>query len=487
MLEDHLHIDTGRRSGGPVPEDGLADPDGMDFLPDLLAALRADGLSDRELVDQLRTLEKISSATAAAKIVLTAELHQQRCSTDAQAGIDTRHRGRGVAHEVALARKESPHLARQHLAVAKVLPHQMPSALEALRRGDLNEAQVMILVRECADLTDADRACADATLATRYGALGTKELTLAAQRIVFTLDPTHAEERARRARSRRAVTCRSIGDGMARITGQITAQDAITTMQSLREYADARRAMGDDRSRDQLVADAFVDRLNRSFLETTNATAASNGTGDDEESPRPTRGVEIQLVMNAEMLLGADTSTPAHLPGYGPIPMGIGADLLADEDLQVLIRRLYANPEDNSLVAMDSKGIVFRHGLRRLLFARDGDICRTPGCNAPPRHGDHVTPRARGGSTTLHGGQGLCEDCNYAKESPGWRHVTTSTWPERHQVRITTPTGHAYESNAPPLPVGASTTTPPPHQNDLIDWTTLSYPPLIDQGMDWAA
>ncbi|MDT0201794.1 HNH endonuclease signature motif containing protein [Nocardioides sp. AE5] len=102
---------------------------------------------------------------------------------------------------------------------------------------------------------------------------------------------------------------------------------------------------------------------------------------------------------------------------------------------------------------MDSRSMLFRPGLRRLVFARDGETCRTPGCNAPPRHGDHVTPRARGGSTAYDNGQGLCADCNYAKESPGWRHEVVSRWPQRHRVQITTPTGHVHFSNAPPTPI----------------------------------
>jgi hypothetical protein len=49
-------------------------------------------------------------------------------------------------------------------------------------------------------------------------------------------------------------------------------------------------------------------------------------------------------------------------------------------------------------------------------------------------------------------GQGLCEACNYVKESPGWRHRVVSEDFETHTVEVTTPTGHTYVSKAPPLP-----------------------------------
>ena len=195
-----------------------------------------------------------------------------------------------------------------------------------------------------------------------------------------------------------------------------------------------RHAMGDQRTRDEIVADELVDRLCRPAV-----------TG--------VRGAEVQLVMNADMLVRDDDTTPPHLVGHGPIPAGLAKQFLADAEGQVLIRRLFANPDDNALVAMDSKGILFPRALRRLLFARDGETCRTPWCDAPIRHADHVIPRARGGLSTLDGGQGLCEACNYAKEAPGWSHLPTSQWPRRHKVQINTPTGHIHQSQAPPLPV----------------------------------
>ncbi|MFP5312679.1 MAG: hypothetical protein ACLGH7_09785, partial [Actinomycetes bacterium] len=43
-----------------------------------------------------------------------------------------------------------------------------------------------------------------------------------------------------------------------------------------------------------------------------------------------------------------------------------------------------------------------------------------------------------------------CEACNHTKETPGW---TAKPVPgPRHTVATTTPTGHTYNSTAPPLP-----------------------------------
>ena len=171
----------------------------------------------------------------------------------------------------------------------------------------------------------------------------------------------------------------------------------------------------------------------------------------------------------------------------------------------VSLRRLFMDPVSGELTAMESKARTFPAGLARLIRTRD-QTCRTPWCDAPIRHIDHIQPHADGGPTSYTNGQGLCEACNQAKEAPGWNatamepvplsqsvsgrraeataaaaavapavapDATESTEPReresaqtaaehgpcprnapdrRHSVRITTPTGHAYTSTAPPLP-----------------------------------
>jgi hypothetical protein len=104
---------------------------------------------------------------------------------------------------------------------------------------------------------------------------------------------------------------------------------------------------------------------------------------------------------------------------------------------------------------MESKRRLFPPGLRRYLVARDG-VCRTPWCDAPIRHADHVVAWAEGGSTTDANGAGLCIACNLTKDTPGWRHLVEDPGPgagstRAHRVTITTPTGHTYASEAPPV------------------------------------
>jgi len=116
----------------------------------------------------------------------------------------------------------------------------------------------------------------------------------------------------------------------------------------------------------------------------------------------------------------------------------------------MFLRRLFTRPSDGSLLAMESRRRLFPESLRRLLVIRD-QVCRTPWCDAPVRHADHVVAATEGGATSAANGQGLCEACNYAKQAPGWR-ARPSPGGAGELVVTTTPTGHSYTTRPPDLP-----------------------------------
>jgi hypothetical protein len=100
---------------------------------------------------------------------------------------------------------------------------------------------------------------------------------------------------------------------------------------------------------------------------------------------------------------------------------------------------------------------LFTNGQRRFLQLRD-QTCRTPWCDAPIRHTDHVLPHHAGGRTTTSNGQGLCAACNHAKQAPGWTARVTAA---DGTITTRTPTGHSYHSRAPDLPAVHR----PPHRH----------------------
>ena len=174
--------------------------------------------------------------------------------------------------------------------------------------------------------------------------------------------------------------------------------------------------------------------------------------------------------MSDATLLGADAE-PATVPGWGPVPAQVAREVVAraSDSLQAWVRRLYADPT-GSLVAMTTKQRLATDGLTAFLHVRDQGICRTPWCDAPIRHADHVVAWADGGPTDADQLQGLCEACDYSKQAAGWsQRVVDGSG--RHTVETVTPTGHRHRSRAP-APPG----TAPPRPTSTAGSTTRARP-----------
>lgn len=387
------------------------------------------------LIEQLRGLEDLKSAVAGlqARIAVAFDIAQRR--TQADAGIPSAEQGQGVAAQIALARRESPNRGSRLLGLGKALVTEMPHTLAALEAGRLNEWRATLLVKETACLSAADRCAVDEELSAHTGTFtgaGDRSLVAAARAAAYRRDPRSVTERAAHAASERRVGLRPAPDTMTYLTALLPVAEGVAVHAALSRQADTLRSEGDMRSRGQIMADTLVERT----------------TG----IPGGISGVEIQLIMTDRTLLRGD-SEPARLPGYGIVPAGwartmAGAGKQAC-DQEVWLRRLYTAPGTGDLVAMDSRARLFPAGLRRFIQARDG-TCRTPYCDAPIRHHDHVLPWHDGGATKLSNGAGLCEACNHTKELPGWK--TALDPGPRHTIRVATPTGHSYHSTAPPLP-----------------------------------
>jgi hypothetical protein len=130
-------------------------------------------------------------------------------------------------------------------------------------------------------------------------------------------------------------------------------------------------------------------------------------------------GVVVNVVMTDLALFGI-ADDPAQVFGLGPVPAGVGREMVAVARGrgEASLRRLYTDPGSGALVAMESKSRVFPDGLGRMLSLRDGQ-CRFPYCDAPIRQLDHVHPHAVGGATGYVNGQGLCTRHNLVKDADG--------------------------------------------------------------------
>lgn len=397
------------------------------------------GADDAERVDQLEALERLKSAASAAQARVAERLGSEQAPAPSRAAAAARDRSHAV--QLGLARHESPHRGRRLLGLARALVHDLPETFAALQRGDINEQRALLVASGSGDLTRQDRVALDGHLAAHLPALGDREVQLATTRLVMRLDPEGAVLRRRRAHARRHVASRLLPDGMAMITAVVSDVHHAAIMGSLHARAAAEVAAGEragepeTRSRGQALADLVVARL----------------TGQVTATAVPVR---IDLVVSAETLLGGEDE-PAQLvvPGLTPtpIPGSVARTLvLASPVQQTRLRRLFRFEDTDRLVAMDSTSRTFDGLLAEIIRLRD-QLCRTRWCNAPIRHSDHVEPAAHDGPTSESNGQGLCVDCNLAKESTGWHHTALGDVTDPHEVTVSTPTGHRHLTRSPGL------------------------------------
>ncbi|WP_148613050.1 HNH endonuclease [Nocardioides rubriscoriae] len=403
--------------------------------------------ADQRRVETLRALEELKAAACALQAELAVDLDASRRSQRSAAGERAERQGRGVTHEVALARRESPHRGQVLLGMAKDLVAELPHTLAAMREGRLSEYRAQLIVTETSGLASDLRSAVDEQLCAdprTLDGVGTRRLAGMARRAAQQLDPAAAVRRNRRAVGDRHVSTRPAPDGMVYFSALVPLVQGVAMYAALKKAADQVVGAGDPlgRTRSQVMADVLVERV-------TGQTAA-----DDV-------AVQVDLVLSDTTLLGGGTD-PALVPGHGDIPAEIARHLVAHAvDVGAAwVRRFYADPSGR-LVAMATNQRLTTDGLSTFLRIRDQGICRTPWCDAPIRHDDHVRSAAAGGPTTEANTQGLCEACDYAKQATGWQQVVVDDPSGRHRVDTVTPTGHRHVSIAPspPRPARASTTT----------------------------
>ena len=390
------------------------------------------GLDDAGRLDAIRALEELACTVSAAQTALAAELAESVDNDHEALGIPADGRGQGLASMVALARRESPHRGRRHLGLARVVQRELPHTWSAWRAGRITEWRATVIARETACLSLEHRLAVDEVLAADHDAIETmseRQVLAAATVEAARLDAASLVLRHRLAESERCVSIRPAPDTMVWLTALLPVAEGVAVHATLTREADTARAQGDPRTKGQVMADELVARV----------TGASADGGP---------GVTIDLVMPHDALLGT-SDEPAHLSDLGPIPAELARELVAGAVTsgdEVWLRRLYASPTTGELVTMDSRARLFPAGLARFIRLRD-QVCRTPWCDAPIRHTDHVQRHDDGGPTSGRNGQGACEACNYAKEAPRWR-----ARPEPDgSVTTTLPTGHTYSTRPPPI------------------------------------
>jgi hypothetical protein len=67
-----------------------------------------EGLDDEDRIDRIRAMEELKCAAEGAQAVLTADLDDSQRAAAAAAGVPNARQGRGVARQIAFARRVAP-------------------------------------------------------------------------------------------------------------------------------------------------------------------------------------------------------------------------------------------------------------------------------------------------------------------------------------------------------------------------------------------
>ncbi len=396
-------------------------------------AVEEDPPPEAGVADRLRSSEMARCRVVHEQYRLAAALLRERVCERIAAGVAQDRWQQGVAAEIGLALHIAPSTAAKFLARAVELEKYLPHLRARLYDGDLSPEAIPTVIAGLSHLDVADRRAADERLCSDpavLAGLGLKQIAARVQQVAYDLDAQGTVDRIAVAEKDRTVTIRPLPDGMARVSLLLPVSQGVGVYAALRRRADALIGVGVDvRTRGQIMADTAFERL----------------TGRAAVEGQP---VLVNLTLPATVLLSDEPGT-GHLDGGGAVPAEIVRNLVGRATAAGVawVKRLFIAP-DSGAVAMDSRQRCFPDGLAEMIRARDR-YCRTPFCDAPIAHSDHVFAHAKGGPTSFENGQGLCAACNYAKEAEGWTSTVVPDPSGRHTVETRTPSGHVHRSTAP--------------------------------------
>lgn len=267
-----------------------------------------DGLSDEQRLETLHQIELLGRAAAGVGARLQTAFRTSQVRAQLADGVRPSRAGLAVGDDLALARLTSPYWGRRELTSARALVEQMPRTLAALEEGTISPYQARQVTELTTCLSREDRDEVDARLVDVLPGIAPGDLTRTVRALVYEIDPQGFVGRARKAAADRGVSLRAAPDVMGILTARLPAPQAIAAFQSLQAAARVKKAGGDPRTLNQLMADELYERLTGRLV---------------------VDGIDVEVgVVITDTALFAGTSDPAELIGYGPVPAELARDLL---------------------------------------------------------------------------------------------------------------------------------------------------------------
>ena len=167
----------------------------------------------------------------------------------------------GVASQVALAKRESPARARRFVGWSRILVAELPRTFGELQAGRITEWRAQIVARETAWLSLEHRRQVDEEVGPRLEQWGDRRVEAEVKKCAYRLDPHGYLRRLARAEEERRVTLRPAPDCMSSLNASLPVGQGVSVLAALRRQADSLRSQGDERTRDQIMADTLVERV----------------------------------------------------------------------------------------------------------------------------------------------------------------------------------------------------------------------------------
>ena len=208
----------------------------------------------------------------------------------------------------------------------------------------------------------------DAELAPHLEGAGDRRIGDLARKIGYRLDPGAALRRNQKAEADRRVTIRPAPDTMSNVTALLPVAQGVAAYAALRKHAESLRAQGDPRTH-------RADHGRHLLRPAHRAGGRRRRRGDRAGDDRPDAA-------------SAADHEPAHVPGYGSIPAFLARRIVHEADRGLGPPPLH-RPRRRRARRDGQQAPHLPRQAAQALVLRD-QTCRTPWCDAPIAHVDHV-------------------------------------------------------------------------------------------------
>lgn len=91
--------------------------------------------SDADRINELTALERLIASASARRAQVSAQFRVSQLAAQRAQGVHKSRLGKGIADQIALARRISPHAASHHIALATAIAQDLPLTMQLWSRG----------------------------------------------------------------------------------------------------------------------------------------------------------------------------------------------------------------------------------------------------------------------------------------------------------------------------------------------------------------